>query len=127
MLDVRFIEYMPFDGNKWNTRKFLPYEEMLKIIKKRWPNLQRHNDTTNDTAKVSEQNLIYSKEILNTAIIIITYNIIIITEEPCYSKLFNCSHLSIVANSSGTHRLIDSSFILKPTLKFSHLANPVSP
>ena len=22
-IDVRFIEYMPFDGNKWNLNKFL--------------------------------------------------------------------------------------------------------
>ena len=34
-IDVRFIEYMPFDGNKWNTKKMVPYEEMLQIIKTR--------------------------------------------------------------------------------------------
>ena len=43
---------MPFDGNKWNTRKFLPYQEMLSAIKKKWPNLQRDFDSSNDTAKV---------------------------------------------------------------------------
>ena len=35
-IDVRFIEYMPFDGNKWNTKKMVPYEEMLQIIKTRY-------------------------------------------------------------------------------------------
>ena len=34
-VDVRFIEYMPFDGNKWDTRKMVPYTEMLDIIKKK--------------------------------------------------------------------------------------------
>ena len=32
-VDVRFIEYMPFDGNKWDTRKMVPYSEMLDLIK----------------------------------------------------------------------------------------------
>ena len=32
-VDVRFIEYMPFDGNKWNDKKMVPYQEMLKIIR----------------------------------------------------------------------------------------------
>ena len=31
-MDVRFIEYMPFDGNRWNTKKMIPYQEMLDII-----------------------------------------------------------------------------------------------
>lgn len=50
-MDVRFIEYMPFDGNKWNTKKFLPYQEMLSTIQDKWPDLKRHTDTLNDTAK----------------------------------------------------------------------------
>ena len=25
-IDVRFIEYMPFDGNKWNTDKMVSYQ-----------------------------------------------------------------------------------------------------
>ncbi len=28
-LDVRFIEYMPFDGNKWDGTKLLPYRDAL--------------------------------------------------------------------------------------------------
>ena len=29
---VRFIEYMPFDGNKWNNSKFMSYKEMMSVI-----------------------------------------------------------------------------------------------
>lgn len=50
-IDVRFIEYMPFDGNKWNTKKMVPYEEMLQIIKTRFPEFQRVADAPNDTSK----------------------------------------------------------------------------
>jgi len=31
-LDVRFIEWMPFDANKWDHARFVPYSEMLQII-----------------------------------------------------------------------------------------------
>ena len=31
-VDVRFIEYMPFDGNKWNSKKLLTFEEMLRKL-----------------------------------------------------------------------------------------------
>ncbi|KAF7253527.1 Molybdenum cofactor biosynthesis protein 1, partial [Varanus komodoensis] len=40
-LDVRFIEYMPFDGNKWNFKKMVSYKEMLDTIKQRWPELEK--------------------------------------------------------------------------------------
>jgi cyclic pyranopterin phosphate synthase len=50
-LDVRFIEYMPFDGNKWNTKKLVPYEEMLKIIKQKFPTIEKIIDKSNDTSK----------------------------------------------------------------------------
>ncbi|XP_028393493.1 GTP 3',8-cyclase, mitochondrial-like [Dendronephthya gigantea] len=50
-VDVRFIEYMPFDGNKWNFQKFVSYQEMLNIIKERWPDIKRRNDSANDTSK----------------------------------------------------------------------------
>ncbi|XP_007434961.2 molybdenum cofactor biosynthesis protein 1 [Python bivittatus] len=40
-LDVRFIEYMPFDGNKWNFKKMVSYKEMLDTITQRWPDLKR--------------------------------------------------------------------------------------
>ncbi|XP_065910245.1 molybdenum cofactor biosynthesis protein 1-like isoform X2 [Dysidea avara] len=50
-VDVRFIEYMPFDGNKWNYNKFVSYNEMLDVIKAKWPSLQRLTDSPNDTSK----------------------------------------------------------------------------
>jgi cyclic pyranopterin phosphate synthase len=28
-VEVRFIEYMPFDDNGWNDKKLVPYAEML--------------------------------------------------------------------------------------------------
>ncbi|KAM8916274.1 molybdenum cofactor biosynthesis protein 1 isoform 2-T2 [Spinachia spinachia] len=39
-LEVRFIEYMPFDGNKWNFKKMVSYQEMLDLIRQKWPNLE---------------------------------------------------------------------------------------
>ncbi|EER37959.1 molybdopterin cofactor biosynthetic protein [Histoplasma capsulatum H143] len=50
-LEVRFIEYMPFDGNKWNQAKMLPYKEMLTIIREKYPNLEKVADHKNDTSK----------------------------------------------------------------------------
>lgn len=50
-IDVRFIEYMPFDGNKWNTKKMVPFSEMLEIIRAKYPNFQRIEDAPNDTSK----------------------------------------------------------------------------
>ena len=32
-LDVRFIEWMPFDSNAWNDDRFLPYYDMLRILR----------------------------------------------------------------------------------------------
>lgn len=34
-LDIRFIEYMPFDANEWNDSKFIPYSSMIGLIKQR--------------------------------------------------------------------------------------------
>ncbi|XP_066451418.1 molybdenum cofactor biosynthesis protein 1 isoform X2 [Eleutherodactylus coqui] len=39
-LEVRFIEYMPFDGNKWNFKKMVSYQEMLDTIRQKWPELE---------------------------------------------------------------------------------------
>ncbi|KAL4237321.1 Molybdenum cofactor synthesis protein 1 [Mactra antiquata] len=50
-IDVRFIEYMPFDGNKWNFKKMVPYDEMLKTIREQFSTLHRLNDQPNDTSK----------------------------------------------------------------------------
>ena len=50
-VDVRFIEYMPFDGNSWNTKKMVPYNEMLDIITGAYKDFQRVDDAPNDTSK----------------------------------------------------------------------------
>lgn len=51
-VDVRFIEYMPFGGNKWNDKKIVPYIEMVDIIKRKFPDMARLKDKPNDTSKV---------------------------------------------------------------------------
>uniref|UniRef100_A0A7S0HAA9 Radical SAM core domain-containing protein n=1 Tax=Hanusia phi TaxID=3032 RepID=A0A7S0HAA9_9CRYP len=52
-LNVRFIEYMPFDGNRWSDNKFVSYMEMLDVIKKQFPSFhrRREEDKPNDTSK----------------------------------------------------------------------------
>lgn len=32
-INIRFIEYMPFDGNVWSESKMVPYKEMLSRVK----------------------------------------------------------------------------------------------
>jgi GTP 3',8-cyclase len=50
-LEVRFIEYMPFDGNKWSQKKMMSYKEMLAVIRQKHPSVQRVQDHPNDTSK----------------------------------------------------------------------------
>lgn len=50
-VEVRFIEYMPFDGNKWSQNKMLGYKEMLGMIREKYPTLQKVQDHKNDTSK----------------------------------------------------------------------------
>ncbi|KAM5263864.1 molybdenum cofactor biosynthesis protein 1 [Ctenodactylus gundi] len=50
-LDVRFIEYMPFDGNKWNFKKMVSYKEMVDTIQQRWPELEKLPEEESSTAK----------------------------------------------------------------------------
>ncbi|KAI9646199.1 hypothetical protein NHQ30_005639 [Ciborinia camelliae] len=50
-VEVRFIEYMPFDGNKWSQGKMLSYKEMLDIIRQKYPALRKVADHKNDTSK----------------------------------------------------------------------------
>lgn len=44
---------MPFDGNKWNTKKLVPFKEMLKIVATAYPieDIIRLKDDPNDTSK----------------------------------------------------------------------------
>lgn len=50
-VEVRFIEYMPFDGNKWSEGKMLPYQAMLDRIRAVHPFVAKVQDHQNDTSK----------------------------------------------------------------------------
>ncbi|XP_063700616.1 molybdenum cofactor biosynthesis protein 1 isoform X1 [Culicoides brevitarsis] len=50
-VDIRFIEYMPFAGNKWDTVKLLSFKEMIEIINSRWSNFIPLENGPNDTSK----------------------------------------------------------------------------
>ncbi|KAK3692230.1 hypothetical protein B0T22DRAFT_7622 [Podospora appendiculata] len=50
-VEVRFIEYMPFDGNKWNKGKMFSYQEMLDVIRAEHPGLDKVAGHKNDTSK----------------------------------------------------------------------------
>ncbi|XP_077621131.1 molybdenum cofactor biosynthesis protein 1 isoform X1 [Crocuta crocuta] len=50
-LDVRFIEYMPFDGNKWNFKKMVSYKEMLDTLRQQWPELEKLPEEESSTAR----------------------------------------------------------------------------
>ncbi len=49
-IEVRFIEYMPFDGNRWQDRQMMPYRDMISEIQKVHP-LERLADGQNETSK----------------------------------------------------------------------------
>jgi cyclic pyranopterin phosphate synthase len=52
-IDVRFIEFMPFDGNKWDWDKKVSYKEILNTVNSHFSNdeLIRLEEKPNDTAK----------------------------------------------------------------------------
>lgn len=50
-LEVRFIEYMPFDGNRWSEVKFLSYKSMLARIRAMYPTIERDVIEANETSK----------------------------------------------------------------------------
>ena len=47
-VDVRFIEFMPFSGNKWGRGKFVPYQHMLATIRRRWPDIVKIENEPHD-------------------------------------------------------------------------------
>ncbi|CAG8660049.1 3189_t:CDS:2, partial [Gigaspora rosea] len=49
-VDVRFIEYMPFDGNKWNKQKLVSFSELLDNIRNKYDVVKLHDDA-HDTSK----------------------------------------------------------------------------
>ncbi|XP_010265909.1 PREDICTED: cyclic pyranopterin monophosphate synthase, mitochondrial isoform X2 [Nelumbo nucifera] len=50
-INVRFIEFMPFDGNVWNVKKLVPYSEMVDRVAQQFKGIQRLQDHPTDTAK----------------------------------------------------------------------------
>ncbi|ORX94942.1 molybdenum cofactor biosynthesis prote [Basidiobolus meristosporus CBS 931.73] len=50
-IDVRFIEYMPFDGNKWKDNKLVPYKELLDSIEAEFKSVVKVEDDPNPTSK----------------------------------------------------------------------------
>ena len=50
-LEIRFIEYMPFDGNRWSDKKMLAYAEMVSMIRAVHPSFARLDPEPNETSK----------------------------------------------------------------------------
>lgn len=50
-IDVRFIEYMPFGGNKWEMDKMVSFRDMLSTITERYPDFVGLPNGPNDTSK----------------------------------------------------------------------------
>ncbi|MFD1613792.1 GTP 3',8-cyclase MoaA [Gelatiniphilus marinus] len=52
-ISVRFIEFMPFDGNKWDISKMVSYKEVMKYVHTSFSeeNMVRLKDAPNDTSK----------------------------------------------------------------------------
>jgi cyclic pyranopterin phosphate synthase len=47
---VRFIEFMPFDSNRWTSNKVFTWKEMMEVIEKKYAVIRLHDDI-HDTAK----------------------------------------------------------------------------
>lgn len=51
-INVRFIEYMPFDGNVWSDTKMVPYRDMVAAVEGAFPQgLERCRDPRGEVAK----------------------------------------------------------------------------
>lgn len=50
-IEVRFIEYMPFDGNKWKQNRMVSYQEMLTMIRAKYPEISKMTGLKNDTSR----------------------------------------------------------------------------
>ncbi|MBL6663329.1 MAG: GTP 3',8-cyclase MoaA [Flavobacteriales bacterium] len=49
---IRFIEFMPFDGNKWDWSKGVGYKEIMDVVQGHYSksNIEKEQANTNDTA-----------------------------------------------------------------------------
>jgi len=52
-ISMRFIEFMPFDGNKWDLSKMVSYKEVMDQVSGSFPEsqIERLQDAPNDTSK----------------------------------------------------------------------------
>ncbi|MDO6758825.1 GTP 3',8-cyclase MoaA [Tamlana sp. 2_MG-2023] len=52
-VSVRFIEFMPFDGNKWDMSKMVSYADVMKLVHASFEEhqVERLQDAPNDTSK----------------------------------------------------------------------------
>lgn len=50
-VDIRFIEYMPFSGNEWKTKKMVSFKQMTDQIKDKFPDFKALTNGPNDTSK----------------------------------------------------------------------------
>ena len=52
-INIRFIEFMPFDGNKWDIKKMVSYQEIMEVANNYYPqqSVIRLQDATHDTSK----------------------------------------------------------------------------
>ncbi|OON14891.1 molybdenum cofactor biosynthesis protein A, partial [Opisthorchis viverrini] len=55
-IELRFIEFMPFGGNNWDTEKLVSYKEMLNTIRKVYPDLYPLPVPFSNTAKLYRVN-----------------------------------------------------------------------
>ncbi|XP_068633839.1 uncharacterized protein Mocs1 isoform X2 [Battus philenor] len=51
-VEVRFIEFMPFMGNRWDDSTMIPHEEALSAVRERYPRLVPALSPSCDTASV---------------------------------------------------------------------------
>jgi cyclic pyranopterin phosphate synthase len=52
-INIRFIEFMPFDGNKWDMKKMVSYKEIMNVVNASFSEEKviRIQDAPNDTSK----------------------------------------------------------------------------
>ncbi len=49
-VEVRFLEFMPFDGNRWDARRMVSYQQMLALVRRFYP-LERLLDQPDAVSK----------------------------------------------------------------------------
>lgn len=51
-IEVRFIEFMPFAGNRWSIEQMLPYKQLLDSLLSSFPKLEPLPPVSNEISKV---------------------------------------------------------------------------